>query len=378
MAGMAHGRSNVTRLCVTHHSRPSYAAVPRYLYTRTLKEKKITGPGLTDMTWTYDYGVLAASWDTECVVSGCTKTRTVNVTDPLGVKNRYIFGNEFRVSEGRLQRTDTGWNGSTALQTTEMFFVDSNAGHPFIDSAGASGAEDGGDSQQNARYRPMNRKVITQQGQTFSWTATKFDSYARATKVTKTGISGTKNETTEYLDNKDKWVLGQVAKLIDDTTGLVIQQNTYDASTANLLTTSHFGLLQQTMSYNADGTLATKKDGLHQTTTFSNYKRGIPQLVTYANSATESAVVNNIGLVTSLTNAAGFTTGIEYDAMGRVKKVTPPEGNPTLIDFVMVNAAEKDIAAGHWRQTVSMCTCALHLCTPNKKLFLKISLIYMS
>lgn len=194
--------------------------------------------------------------------------------------------------------------------------------------------------------------MITQQGQTFTWEATNFDEFARPTKVTKSGPSGSRNETTSYFNNKDKWILGQLDSVTNDNTGLVMQKNDYDAN-AMLWKRHQFGLLQETLTYDTTGVLATKKDGLNQTTTFSDYKLGIPRLVTYANGTTERAEVNNIGLVTSLTNAAIHTTAIEYDAMGRLKKVTPPEGNPTVVDFVVVNALEKDIAAGHWRQTVS-------------------------
>jgi hypothetical protein len=58
----------------------------------------------------------------------------------------------------------------------------------------------------------------------------------------------------------------------------------------------------QTLAYNPDGTLASRKDGNNQITRFSNYKHGLAQSVTYPNATLESAVVNNIGLITSTTD----------------------------------------------------------------------------
>ena len=64
-----------------------------------------------------------------------------------------------------------------------------------------------------------------------------------------------KTEEIVYHDNTAKWVLGQVAQ--QKVNGVVASSTTFDAATALPLTYSTFGLLQQTLTYHADGTVAT-------------------------------------------------------------------------------------------------------------------------
>ena len=111
-----------------------------------------------------------------------------------------------------------------------------------------------------------------------------------------------RTETITYYDNPTKWVLGQTATVSDFGTGLVQSSTSFDPTTALPLTTTSFGKLQSTATYNANGTLATIKDGNNKTTTFSNWKRGIPQTILYADSTTQSAVVNDNGWLTSVTD----------------------------------------------------------------------------
>nr|WP_244981559.1 hypothetical protein [Corallococcus exercitus] len=112
------------------------------------------------------------------------------------------------------------------------------------------------------------------------------------------------------------------------------------------------------MTYYADGTVQTRKDGRNNTTTFSNYKRGIPQYVQTPDSTTVSNAVNDIGLITSATNEAGWTTSYGYDLMGRLNRVVQPTGdtvvwNDMALDFSYVLAPEYGLPAGHWRQTIT-------------------------
>ncbi|MFT4094554.1 MAG: hypothetical protein QM640_13055, partial [Niabella sp.] len=87
-------------------------------------------------------------------------------------------------------------------------------------------------------------------------------------------------ETITYADNTTTWVLGQVAQR--SVNGLVASSISYDATTALPVEIYAFGLLQQSLTYNADGTVATIMDGRNNVTALSNWKRGIPQSITYA------------------------------------------------------------------------------------------------
>ena len=131
-----------------------------------------------------------------------------------------------------------------------------------------------------------------------------------------------------------------------------------------------FGKLRHTLTYNADGTLKTATDGNGHTTTPSNWKRGIPQAIQYPatpespGGAVASAVVNDAGWITSVTDENGYRTCYAYDAMGRLASTSYPSEtragtcdisawNATAQVFESVGAAEYGIPAGHWRQTIS-------------------------
>ncbi|MFT4257291.1 MAG: RHS repeat protein, partial [Pseudoxanthomonas sp.] len=188
--------------------------------------------------------------------------------------------------------------------------------------------------------------------------------------LSSTAQTYTQTEVITYHDNTTKWVLGQVAKRVVD--GITAEETTFDATYALPLTVKSFGKLQQTLTWDTTsavstgqrGTLKTVKDGNNNLTTVSNWKRGIPQSITHADSTTQSATVNDNGWITAVTDETGSKTCYAFDAMGRISQVTYPSEaaantcntstwNATTQAFVPVASAEVGIAAGHWRQTVA-------------------------
>jgi RHS repeat-associated protein len=170
-----------------------------------------------------------------------------------------------------------------------------------------------------------------------------------------------KTEVITYHDNTSKWVLGQTASVsctesIPSSTacdGDVVSATSYDGMALPSATYA-FGKPQSTMTYNADGTLATVKDGNNKTTTLSNWHRGIPRHIQYADSTTQSAVVNGNGWITSVTDETSYTTAYTHDAMGRLASILYPAGwSNTTRTFVPVTSTEYGIPAGHWRETVT-------------------------
>lgn len=173
-----------------------------------------------------------------------------------------------------------------------------------------------------------------------------------------------------YHDNTSLWVLGQVASSTNTNIGVIEFRSEFDAAKAMPLrhygagTASVPGKLVQTLTYNADGTVATVKDGNNKVTTLSNWYRGIPRNIQHPDSTTQSAVVSAQGWITSVTDENGYKTCYAYDAMGRMSQVTYPSESvantcdtttwaATTQAFQSVAAAEYGIPAGHWRQTVS-------------------------
>jgi len=175
----------------------------------------------------------------------------------------------------------------------------------------------------------------------------------------------TRTDQIVYHDNLTSWVLGQQVSSTNINTGVVEFKADYDPATALLLraygpgTAAVPGKLQQTLTYNANGTVATVKDGNNNVTTLTGWKRGIPQSVQFADSTGKSAVVNDNGWVMSVTDENGYRTCYSYDPMGRVSQVTYPSEsvagvcdasawNVETFTFTPVAQDEHGLAPGHW------------------------------
>lgn len=318
---------------VSGQYRLTYMPFNQYL---VLKKKEITGPGLAEpLSWAYAYG-------------GGGEFRSVTVTEPDASQTRHRFGNQWHHNEGMLLGVDKGWDGSTAVQSTDTRYRYTYS--PYPESFGLSLIDDKGDWA-GSRNIPVDQVTTTQQDQTFTSEITSFDALARPLVVTKSGTGGSRSETTAYADNLSLWVLGQIDTVTSN--GYVMVDNDYDAK-ALLYSRKDYGILKFTQTYNADGTLAVRADGATLQTLFSNYKRGIAQNVSYPNGSYESGVVNNIGQITSFTNAASYTTSYGYDAGGRLSSITPPIGfTGTTLVFEPVQSVEYGLAAGHWRHTIT-------------------------
>lgn len=346
LTATVHGRSDVPSYC---GSASNFTPMPaRFFYTNSLTSKTISGPGIGNLTWTTSYGSPNSSVS-PC--NGCITTKTVSVTDPAGKVTSHVFGNQYEQTEGRIQEIDVGGIRRTIFQYRAL-----GAG-PYIDYVGSADTS-GGDSVLSSRLAPVAQKIIQQQGVTFSWVANNFDSFARPLNVTRSSSLGmSRTESTAYADHLGKWILGQTKSISADGVAGNMILNNYDDNTANLLSSSKFGVLEQTLTYHADGTLESGADGNGQKIRYSRYRAGLPQETVYPDGTSESADINELGDILGTTSAAGFTTSYGYDAMGRLASITYPAGDsvawhPTRVTFAQMNDTEYDLAPGHWRQQI--------------------------
>jgi RHS repeat-associated protein len=372
-----HGRAGVPYSCVPYmdeYDQTSYYTVqPRYFSSLALKSKVIAAPSLTpSLTWQFDYGTANASWETTCG-SGCITTKTVTVTGPDEVI-RHTFGTRYGENEGRLLKRETGPTVSTTLRTETLDYQQSAQGLAYPAYVGFSprSREDG----MAGRLVPQKSNTIAQDGGAFGWAVAPadFDNFARPTKTTFTGLAGSSNvsrvESVQYHDHLGKWVLGQTKKRICTSTTVAgttgcsnttVSETTFDASTALPLTHAAYGQVLQTLAWNTDGTLASSKDALNHTTTFTNWHRGVPKNIGFADATGVAAAVNGLGWITSITNELGYATGYQYDLMGRLNGITWPTGDSTAWantsrTFARLATVTGDdlgigVVAGQWKLT---------------------------
>jgi YD repeat-containing protein len=351
--------------------------VPSVHAVISLAQKKITGPGLADREWRYNYN---ANWSFSCGNCGASSSETT-VTRMDGLIRRYKYGNNYRTNLGQLLSETTEKNGVVVLKN-DYTYLASAAGQPFPDNAGdinrtpdpvvpvvAYYPEVFGNPFE-VTHRPLSSVTTTVDGTTFSKIINTFDRFVHPTSVTKKSASYIKTEKQEYFDDLKRWIIGQPQRsLVND---IETSRQTFDSNDlpSQFYT---FGKLVRTTTFAADGTLATEADGAGAATTFSSWKNGIARAISYpatpdAPSGTSiSATVDDNGWLTKALNEVGSATCYTYDAMGRLASITPPaEQTPgacddseatwkkTVINFAPYAAsAEYGIAAGHWKQTLS-------------------------
>jgi len=262
----------------------------------------------------------------------------------------------YRYNEGKLLKVERGYGAGSILQTSLSAYDLALAGTPYPAKFGTSTRYNFDGWAENF-HRPLLATTITQDGVNFGSSNAGFDAFARPLSVLRASSLGySRTDAYQYHDLQSKWVMGQVKQVARG--GLVEAELTFDASSALQLTYKQFGALRQTLTWNANGTVATVKDGNNNTTTLASWYRGIPQSITYPGSASQSAAVNAFGWITSVTDENGFSTGYGYDPVGRLTSITYPTGdstawNGTTQAFAQVASTEYGIPAGHWRQTVS-------------------------
>ena len=341
------GRSGTPANCVQNSANVAFAPVEPSVYdVVALTRKQITGPGITGTpTWTIGYAGCSSS-----STNACDATSKTTVTDPRGYKTEYTFGAKYGANgtgdEGQLQRIQSGGSGTTYLQD-ETYTYFAASGHTYPAVLGAP-SQLRGDVSALSSLRPVQSRTLTRDGATYTRTMADPDDYGFPKTITRTGTA-TQTEKITYQHNTTDWVLGTVARL---HAGDVQSQDDYELtfnSHSQPLTVKRFGRLVQTLDYNSDGTLKWIQDADDTTrrTKFDLYRYGIPRSIKYADGSEETAVVDVPGQVKSSTNAMGHVTGYQYDAMGRLKKITPPAGyNPTTVTW------NPDYSSG-WTRTVT-------------------------
>lgn len=369
-------RTRVPRACNNTPAPASYdwLTIQNYFDTYALGSLTVSGPGIPAQVTSYHYGwsnpLGFCTWaGTACQelclpAQGCTHVegRWVTITRPDGTKTKRLMGVQYGINEGRLLREQVlDASGALQRETVNTYVADSETSLvPFSGVIGQRLVRD----PMIDKMRPLRTRTITQQGVDFSWQVGTcsgqycFDGMANPTSVTKSSTlpgSPSKVVQTQYEHNTTYWVLGQVKKTTEG--GIVASETTYNLMGMPEVMKS-FGKVKQTLGYNADGTVATVKDGNNNVITLSSWYRGIPRSIAYPDSTTQSATVSAAGWVTSVTDQNGYVTGYGYDAMGRLASVVYPTSdttawNTTTQVFQQIAGAEYGIPAGHWRQTVS-------------------------
>jgi YD repeat-containing protein len=356
------GRSYVPGTCSLANPRNPKTLIPDAYSVQAVTKKVLSGAGLASGTWTFVYSPANESAIEDCA-SGCASTVWTDVTNPEGKATRHTFSNRFDASESLLLQTDyyAGAVGSALLRREQTRYAAPGAG-PWPSVYGST-LQMYLNAAQTEQLSPLEERTISQDGDTYTWQAESFNEFAQITKTKRSNsiVEDALEEQTSYLNDLPHWVLGlplQVTNVTNASSPEVESTNTYDLTDVTLQSRARFGQTLMHYTFNSAGQLFTFIDGKGNQTKLENYKRGIPQTITYPDTHTQSLTVDDFGQITSITDQAGSTTSYSYDAVGRLKQITYPSGDeqawyPTAFAYDYVTAAERGIGAGHWRRTVS-------------------------
>jgi len=365
-----------------------------YSYPLGLVAKTISGPGFTPATWRFGYLPSKPEIRDACRALNCPTRLMTDVLGPDGSLVRKIFGlvpnQDESVLLGEL-RGSNGANGggSPALTSSPRWGADmlddispltgavpvfysesdyrrvpSGQAMPYTVRVGSNPMLDGRflaiQVFETERRLPVSARYIRQQGVTFATETTSFDSFARPLEVTRssTGAAGgdkSLHESTTYLNDYAKWVLGlPVRKAVDS---IEVSRTDYDPGTLLPVRSFAYGFPQETLSFNADGTVATVTDGRGNVTRASGWKAGIPQLIAYPTGYSERAEVGPTGTINATINESGVRTDYSYDDMDRLSRIKYPIGdvqpwNDTVRTFEFVSTNSIGLPGSHWVSSV--------------------------
>ena len=400
VAPMRYGRSNVPKYCdnwsySNNDPNDDIQVIPRIYLDLSISSKQISGPGIIPFEWEYSGGSLAswtaaasdpsyqpvcqqtgdACYEPVCVSDSCAGQHVTSVigreiladgTKVVRDFQRLTFGNSYKYNEGKLLKVERGGNSSAILETEDYTYNLASSAQAFAIPIGTS-LQLRHAGWANSVLRPQVSKSITRDGVRFVSTVNVFDPFARSKEIDRTSliaptgpVRDTKREITAYYDAMPSWVVGQVSKLSVD--GIEASRTEFD-SRHRPWKQYAFGLLQQTLGYDdaagINGTLKTVEDGNQHTTTFSNWYRGVPKAMTLADNATTlSALVDDWGQVTQVTDENATVTNYSYDNMGRLWLIDYTDAdsvlwNSNIQTFSTIGTAEYGLPPGTWKHTAS-------------------------
>ncbi|MCX8003844.1 MAG: putative toxin [Burkholderiaceae bacterium] len=196
-------------------------------------------------------------------------------------------------------------------------------------------------------YAPvLAQRTITRNGATYTTSYQNHDAYGNPTRIVEAGPNGG-NRTTDltYFHNANPtaafnlWIVRQADDEITVGVGSVLRD--WDVR-GNLLAERRDGILT-TYTRHATGDIWTVTRPRNLVSTYTNYKRGIPQSEQHPEGVNIVRVVSDAGNVLSETNGEGFTTSYQYDGLNRVTRIARPLGSPTIISY---GAATKTATRG--------------------------------
>ncbi|TBR39411.1 MULTISPECIES: RHS repeat protein [Dyella] len=361
------GRSYTPNTCIQAPS-GDFTLIPNVYSVAALTKKTFTGAGSPDRVWQYVYSPANQSRLEDCA-SGCVGVVWTDVIAPDNQATRSTFSNRYDSTDTLLLREDIYAQavGSTLIQSNINEYASFDFG-PWPSRFGVNPQRRLNDDQLETQS-PQRKRQIQREGDTYTWEALAFNQFAQPTHTKRfNSITGQQavDDYLTYLNETRLWVLGLPLTRVSANNGTneAVSESVYDVPDSShpdgkdtLKERKRFGQSVVSYSFDSAGQLASFTDGNSHTTTLTNYKRGIPQFVTYPDLTTQHIAVDDLGQISSITDQVSNTTGFTYDAVGRLASITyPTEAGhawfPKIFTYEFV-PSERGLTGNHWRRTIS-------------------------
>lgn len=159
-------------------------------------------------------------------------------------------------------------------------------------------------------------------------------------------ISETDRTTSySYYTDTAKWLIG--IKQDETVAGVGTIARTIN-SFGDTISENKYGVVTD-YTYTPDGDIATVTDARHNTTTTSDYYRGIARTEQHPESVTITRTVNPTGTVASVTNGRGFMKSFTYDAINRLTGIDYPVNADVTIVYT---PSGKTLTRGNYQEDV--------------------------
>ncbi|HET8551813.1 MAG TPA: hypothetical protein VFM97_04995, partial [Gammaproteobacteria bacterium] len=326
LGAVRQGHADVPDDCLSDYvGAPGRAEYPIDYYTLALKSKTISGSNMASLTWTYQYSQTPGWYSGS---SGATR-KSVSVLDPDGGKTTYWFDIRLDWHEGNLDMIDYYLHASDS-----NYYRRVTNDYSLRDiQAGDSGVMWSNNERSRAIVRQSGQH-IAQDGATYSWEVpnpdsdSSWDGYGDPLMRLEYNSSGQQLEKAYTYENlRSAWWLGQLAsvtiKAPSDVANLVPYAATF-LSSGRIGSVTKFGRLVGTYGWTGEGLLTKITDPAGYQTQLTNYYRGRPRNITFADGGQLTVGVNGDGTIASVTNTRGYTTNYAYDPLGRLKQITYP------------------------------------------------------
>lgn len=185
-------------------------------------------------------------------------------------------------------------------------------------------------------------KEFTIDNKTYTTNYSNFDAYSQPRAISETGDASRTISRTYWYNTNLNIVDRLAAETINYNSTSYPTSYSYNDS-GQILTKNVAGVIT-TYTYHSDGgpqppgrddigNLKRVRDHSGRWIEYSEYEYGVPKIIKKHNVYSITRTVNWAGTIAAETDGRGYTTNFHYDGRNRLTRITPPIGDPTIIEY---------------------------------------------